>query len=173
MITEIKLRNMGNYIRKVSGVTVISQAPNLRLNSTEEMNSFLSILVGIMIAIERETGFRWKVTSWLRNSPSHQYGVSLDIAPDIDEQVSAEYAVNKGSDPVLYKRTALIRGLQRVAKKYCVPDYCAGIYIEPDHLHIQLHDPAVRPNEIRVFKWKQPKPVYPDTNERMQLGMLP
>jgi len=126
-----------------------------------------------MTAIETETGYRWRVTSFIRESPNHKMACALDIAPDIARDSMKHYAVFKQSDPVLYKRIPLIKDLQRVCH-YENPysDTRFGIFIEPDHLHLQVFD--VYPgqtSDIRLFKWKQPKEIYPDTLDRMELPM--
>lgn len=133
---------------------------------------YLPLLIRLWQLIESGTGYRWKSTSYWRNSPSHRRGYALDIAPDVAPSAAMAYAVSKRSDPVLYKRTALIRALQRVAQNNALPGYTAGIFIEPDHLHLHLFPPTPGP-KIRVAKWKVPKESYPDTLERMKLPMLP
>lgn len=137
---------------------------------------YLPLLINIWKAIEHQTQFKWKCTSYWRASPTHRTGAGLDIAPDISDKSSHLYAVNNFSDPVLYKRTALIRHLQMVAHSYSVPHYDLGIFIEPDHLHLQILTRAMvaNPNgRIYVVKWKGPKMSYSDTNSRMRLPMLP
>lgn len=124
-------------------------------------------------AIEAFTGFRWKSTSYWRRSPSHSKGISLDLAPDIAPQFENQYAVNRGSDPVLYKREALIRSLQHMAAKTSVPGFKVGVFIEPDHLHVQLFSLTDDGPPIRIVKWKQQKPSYGDTAERIKLPILP
>lgn len=132
----------------------------------------LPALVALWQAIEQATGYRWRCTSYWRKSPSHVTGTALDIAPDIDSASEKYYAVNNGSDPVLYKREALVRDLQRVAKTFSLPAFNAGIFIEPDHLHLQLFHRESGSPPTRVFKWRVPKPVYGDTLQRMQLPLI-
>lgn len=134
--------------------------------------SYLPQFVLIWNAIELATGHAWKCTSYIRNSPSHRRGQAFDLAPDIAASAYKQYAVNNNSDPVLYKRTKLIEQLQSIKDH----DFSGngsnsmGIFIEPDHLHIQVLK-ALGPAEspTRVIKWKQPKPVYADTQQRMDL----
>lgn len=122
--------------------------------------------------IERTTGYRWKCTSYWRNSPSHRLGVSLDIAPDISAKSDHLYAVSKNSDPVLYKRTALIRKLQHAARTYTGGTYMVGVFIEPDHLHLQVLQAEPKKGFMRIVKWKVAKPIYPDTYQRMALPIM-
>lgn len=136
-------------------------------------NNYLPKLVAAWQAIEQGTGYRWKCTSYWRMSPSHSTGAALDIAPDIAPSSEKFYAVNNGSDPVLYKREEMIRDLQRVAADFPIhPDYLVGVFIEPDHLHIQLLQSEEGAGGMRIVKWKVPKPVYGDTESRMRLPMI-
>lgn len=121
--------------------------------------------------IEKVTGYAWRCTSYWRFSPSHKMGYALDIAPDIAPFAESAYAVNKGSDPVLYKRGALIRKLQNLNSLPTESKFNIGVYIEPDHIHLHIlkKDQA---QTYRIFKWKVPKPVYGDSSERIKLPML-
>jgi hypothetical protein len=122
--------------------------------------------------IEAESGFAWHATSYWRRSPSHRFGCSLDIAPDIADKSKDFYAVYRRSDPVLYKREELIRILQRAVHKFRDPNFSVGVYIEPDHLHMQVYPFKDAMGRARLFKWKVPKLVYPDTLQRMKLPMI-
>lgn len=135
---------------------------------------YLPELIRIWQTVERETGYRWKCTSYWRHSPSHSKGYALDIAPDISPDSERDYAVNQGSDPVLYKRVKLVRTLQKVARKFRPTKYDVGIYIEPDHLHLQLFAPEGKdhPLRVRLFKWKIVKPVYADSAIRSNLPLI-
>lgn len=132
----------------------------------------LPALVKLWQAIEAQTGYKWRCTSYWRNSPSHVTGTALDIAPEVSEASEKYYAVTNASDPVLYKRERLIRDLQDVAKMFRLPEFHAGIFIEPDHLHLQLFHREQGSPPTRVFKWKVPKPVYGDTLQRMRLPLI-
>lgn len=126
--------------------------------------------------IEDETGHAWHATSFWRDSPSHSRGHAIDLAPDIADHSKDHYAVFRGSDPVLYKRTALVRALQRVCRRPCpLPEGMdLGIFIEPDHLHVQATAaPPAAVGRIYLAKWKVAKPAYADTLQRMRLPMLP
>lgn len=155
---------------KHNRITVINQDPGA-ITDRLVPGVALPILIKAMQNIERYTGHRWKVTSYVRQSPSHKTGYALDIAPDISRSYEHLYAVNLGSDPVLYKRVPMLRALQRYAKSEPNRVYTIGVFIEPDHLHLQLFDADGSP-EIRIFKWKQPKPVYSDTHSRMKLPLI-
>jgi hypothetical protein len=120
------------------------------------------------------TRHKWKVTSHIRDSPSHKRGVAIDIAPLIAPKSQHLYAVYSDSDPVLYKRARLIRDLQRLAMSETpLKDYDVGIFMEPDHLHLQVFAPENPGNpRFRVLKWGICKPVYPDSQERMELPLI-
>ena len=82
-------------------------------------------------------------------------------------------ATTHGSDPVLYKREWLIRRLQSI-KDTNLPSNLStiGIFIEPDHLHVQVLDPRSTTAQISTIKWEIPKPIYGDTYERMALPLF-
>jgi len=153
----------------VHGREVISQKRSAY--SGPNAYRYLDALLRLVTAIEIETRHKWKITSFIRDSPNHQHANALDIAPDIAPDSAQYYAVTHGSDPVLYKRTPLIRQLQRVCRDYRHPNFVMGIFIEPDHLHLQLFPLDGKRSYIRVYKWKGPKPCYPDTYKRMKLPM--
>lgn len=156
-------------ILKIGNRTILSQdrskyrGPNAR--------EYLYDLLKVMSAVEQYTGYKWKVTSFIRDSPNHKMACALDIAPDIASSSLADYAVTRRSDPVLYKRTPLIRALQKLCREVKLPGSDVGLFIEPDHIHVQLFEPESLVPEIYVFKWKIPKPVYGDTYDRMKLPM--
>jgi len=132
---------------------------------------YLPVLVKVWRAVELATGHRWMSTSYWRDSPSHQHGIALDIAPDIEESAKPKYAVTKMSDPILYKREPLIRALQTLVSTSFDPEYHIGIFIEPDHLHIQfIQSDSKYPTEI--IKWGDVKPLYPDSIHRVKLGLI-
>lgn len=134
--------------------------------------NYVPDLVRAWQAIERATGYRWKCTSFLRKSPTHGKGQAIDIAPDIAPSSEQYYAVTNGSDPVLYKRTKLIRDLQTAASIFPPGKFSIGIFIEPDHLHLQVMELDNAGDSMRVFKWKIPKMIYSDSLDRMDLPMM-
>lgn len=136
------------------------------------MKNYLPELIRAWQHIEQNTGYRWKCTSYWRDSPSHSLGVSMDIAPDFTSTAEPLYSVSQGSDPVLYKREALIRKLQVAAATFEPGPFAIGVFIEPDHLHVQAMDPKEGGPIMRIVKWKIAKPVYHDTYQRMQLPLL-
>lgn len=155
-------------------IKVVSQHPHvlkgqLKIAAESEL---LPVLLEIMKMVEFETGYAWMVTSYLRQSPSHSRGVSLDIAPDIAESSKKYYAVYRGSDPVLYKREKLIRDLQRVASRFYSTKVSANIFIEPDHLHIQLSPFDEFGGHCHVTKWGIAKSCYSDTSDRSKLPLI-
>jgi len=163
-----------DYPSSHAGRALLSQNFNIPV-PPEIASQYLPYLTRLWTAIEEATGFKWRCTSWLRDSPSHQYGGALDLAPDWEKPYH-QYAVHRQSDPVLYKRERLIRQLQAVSSSF--PNdtpYDLAIFIEPDHLHLQvfkLNDSGA-PSPIQVFKWGDVKPVYPDSSSRVQLPLLP
>lgn len=150
---------------------IVSQEPRALINPGLS-SDYLAKLLDLTNAIEKETKHRWHVTSYIRNSPSHKSGLALDIAPDILPRDAHSYGVFMHSDPVLYKRVPMLRSLQKVASNYAFTDYDVGIFIEPDHLHLQLFKPRGTVGEIRIMKWKDIKPVYPDSFERSKLPLF-
>lgn len=128
-------------------------------------------LIRVWQRIEQATGYRWHSTSYWRKSPSHQYGYALDIAPDIAPGDKNKYAVFQGSDPVLYKREKLMRTLQSLKHEKFFNNWYVGLFVEPDHIHIQL---LQKDNGMptRVFKWGIVKPLYGDSSKRAQLPLI-
>jgi hypothetical protein len=155
---------------------VVSQDPNIASPSDKAYaeKHYLPELVHAWQCIERYLGYRWKSTSYWRRSPSHHKGIALDIAPDVSPSSATLYAVTNQSDPVLYKRTQLIRGLQAVAREFTTldPTLSIGVFIEPDHLHMQVFERSELFTPMRIVKWKVAKPCYPDTYDRMRLPMM-
>jgi len=133
--------------------------------------TLLPMFVLIWNMVEKVTGHRWKCTSYIRDSPTHIKGHAFDLAPDIDSPSLSAYAVTRKSDPVLYKREPLIRALQRLRTIRFSPDCNVGIFIEPDHLHIQAMA-LTSGNPTSIVKWKVEKSVYPDSGQRMKLPMF-
>lgn len=152
-------------------IEIVNQQPNALLDHSVPRIA-LPLLLKATKCIEDATGHRWKVTSYIRESPSHKTGWALDIAPDISKKSERYYAVTRLSDPVLYKRVPLIRFLQQVVRNTSFRPYVLGVFIEPDHLHMQLFRSTYSLPENMLFKWKQPKPVYSDTAQRMLLPLI-
>lgn len=154
---------------------IVSQAPSIAPPPERKRAEllYLPLLVKAWEYVEKETGYRWKSTSYWRNSPSHHKGIALDIAPDIAQNSEQHYAVNNGSDPVLYKRTTLLRQLQNLCKHCDLPqEYSIGIFVEPDHLHLQVFNRSEMSTPFRLYKWRIVKPVYADSAERSRLPMI-
>ena len=150
---------------------VISQDRPVRSpDRTYAESTYLPVLIKAWQIIERHSGHQWHATSYWRKSPSHERGIALDLAPEIAQAAQSKYAYFRNSDPVLYKREQLIRKLQRaVPELKKVLPYGLGIFIEPDHLHLQLMPPE---DSVFIGKWKIPKPLYPDTQARMKLPLM-
>lgn len=155
---------------------IVSQHPTVADPSSkaESEREYLPELVNAWRAVEKGTGYRWRSTSYWRMSPSHSRGISLDIAPDISPSDEAQYAVSYGSDPVLYKREKLLRDLQDVCASYTSlnQQYSIGIFVEPDHLHMQVFLRSDLITPMRLYKWKVPKKEYADTLTRMELPLI-
>lgn len=152
---------------------IVSQHPGVASPSAKRYAEahYLPVLVKVWQDIERALGYRWHSTSYWRRSPSHRKGVSLDIAPDIAEDSKHRYAVFQMSDPVLYKRQKLMRDLQKFAHSHNYAPYSVGLFMEPDHIHIQLLQPEGTP-KVSLLKWRLVKPVYSDSARRVQLPMI-
>jgi hypothetical protein len=159
----------------VPGWPVISQDPDVARGAKKVFaeRNFLPELIRAWQHIEGVTGYRWKSTSYWRRSPSHRHGVALDIAPDISPDAEKFYAVNNGSDPVLYKREKLLRDLQLAAETFKGGKYQVNVFIEPDHLHMQVMKyTSTDDRPMAIIKWKVPKPIYGDTFRRMKLPII-
>lgn len=159
------------HFTKVAGRLIVNQNPEFANIKRADIRVNLPVLLRVITAVEQATGHKWKITSYLRDSPSHRRAEAIDIAPDVANSALPFYAVYKHSDPVLYKRAPLIRSLQHLATSVQPDKFDVGIFIEPDHLHIQLFIPETSPPRIRVFKWKLQKDVYRDSAQRMTLPM--
>lgn len=170
-----------------NGWVVPSQ--NVRVVNTQLLRSLeresLPILAYVLRKMESISHHAWDVSSWLRASPSHQYGYSWDIIPSIAESAKNKYAVTRMSDPVLYKREKLIRQLQRFAKSVSPSDlglppsymrtHALILAVESDHIHVQLvkRGPNIKsPYFTTVLKWGIPKPAYSDTLTRSKLSLI-
>lgn len=158
---------IGPYLVKSQQPDVVSE--DLRRQSAV---NFLPAFIALWHDIEQATGYRWKCTSYIRDSPSHSLGHSFDLAPDIAANAAAQYAVTRMSDPVLYKRLPLIKALQTLrTRQYGITP--VGIFIEPDHLHLQvLQKGGGERFPTSIVLWPVAKPIYSDTIARMQLPML-
>lgn len=169
-LSKRPLFNLGPY-------EIVSQQPEAISDADRRISASycLPAFMRLWAAIEKATGYRWKSTSYIRFSPSHELGHSFDLAPDIAPSAEHLYAVSKRSDPVLYKRATLIRKLQRLKHTNFLPDSSnqIGCFIEPDHLHIQImakDNPQSEP--FKVVKWKVEKPLYEDTYSRMAMPLI-
>lgn len=152
---------------KSNGWIIPNQRPEA-LKDQSAVAEFLPYLLQAVNKVIEATGHQWHITSYIRQSPSHQYGYAIDIAPLISKKSERYYAALNGSDPVLYKRLPFMLALQSIAQNSYPSRYSVGYYVEPDHIHIQLMRPEPAP-EYRVFQWKQPKEIYGDTLKRMNL----
>lgn len=165
---------------KIGNYEIISQEPDA-LRSPDR-NVIISLWFPIFMftwrEIERVTGHRWKCTSYIRNSPSHSLGQSMDLAPDIDPSAERQYGVYVNSDPVLYKRAPLIRSLQSLNSDRRVDPFLKtglpsnlgiGLFIESDHIHMQVIKKDSSAQTFAIVKWGIAKPLYPDTYDRKEL----
>lgn len=165
---------------KIGPYEIISQHP-LALKGSDRndvVSSWLPIFMYVWREIERVTSHRWKCTSYIRNSPSHSLGQSMDLAPDIAPSAMSNYGVYRQSDPVLYKRVPLIRALQSLnfdphTDEYLIegiPSYVGiGLFIESDHIHMQILSKDESAQRFSVVKWGIAKPLYSDTYQRKVL----
>lgn len=158
--------------------TLVSQNPELVQSMKARYvmyNYYLPWLISTWQIIEKATGIQWRCTSYVRDSPNHNTGYSIDLAPDINPSAKKLYAVYRFSDPVLYKRERLIRQLQSA-----IPalnklmsqngNYDVGIFIEADHLHVMLI--AKTSKGCVLTKWGMVKPSYSDTLTRGKLPLI-
>lgn len=165
---------MGKRNFALKGYNFLSQDPTALLpKDRASVANLLPVFLAIWQAVEKATGHRWKLTSYIRNSPSHKKGHAIDLAPDFTPEADHLYAVSNGSDPVLYKRWTLIQQLQTLKNVDFTgqfPTIITGIFIEPDHLHIQvLNNDEQLPNPTRIVKWQIVKPAYADSAARANL----
>lgn len=158
---------------RIGEYNIISQDPNAIPDQFRRaaVVEYLPLFLLAWGAIEKVTGHAWKNTSYIRDSPSHKRAHAFDLAPDISQSALSSYAVTNNSDPVLYKRRKLITDLQRLRNLEIdsTGKVTLGIFIEPDHLHLQVLQRDVKGPPIRIIKWKVLKPIYSDTNERASL----
>lgn len=145
---------------------VLSQQPYAITEEDRHMSAtnYLPAFIAIQHDIEQVTGYRWRNTSYIRISPNHQTGHAFDLAPEFDSESLPHYAVSRGSDPVLYLRPALYRALSRLKFKRYGP-FTIGIFIESDHLHLQILK-YTPPFGVQVVKWGAVKPLYADSIKR-------
>lgn len=169
------------WYNRVKGLYPIkNQHPNVATPEKKAQAEYLYLpsLVYLWHLVEVYTGYRWRCTSYWRQSPSHQHGYALDIAPDIKLSDWSHYSVSQMSDPVLYKRERLMRKLQTLARdptlarKYW--PFVFSLAVEPDHIHLSLFRPDsdFGPSNVSVLKWKVEKPVYKDSAQRMKLPLI-
>lgn len=127
----------------------------------------LPVLLSAWNAIERATGYAWRCTSYIRHSPSHKYGISIDLAPDMEDDLKRVYAHTHNSDPILHSRPTLLRKLLKLKDVRLSPWCDVIIATESDHLHVQLV-PVGRfgPHPVNVVRWQTYKPLYKDTVQR-------
>jgi hypothetical protein len=165
---------MATIITNFNGYPIVSQNPEIPTPDVKAYaeSHYLPELVRAWKAIEQGTGYRWKSTSYWRRSPTHVHGEALDLAPDIAPSAAKYYAVTHLSDPVLYKRLTLLKKLINVAHNFRPGPYTIGVFIEPDHLHVQVLKKEVFHPGMRIVRWKQEKPVYSDTSSRIKLPLI-
>jgi len=170
LLTESKKPNF-----KVGSFQIVSQMPSV-ITSGDRIKSTMDYLPQFLLFwhdLETATGYRWKNTSYIRDSPSHRMGQAFDLAPDFTAEAAATYAVGRNSDPVLYKRIALWEILKTLRSNDYSGDASTklGVFIEPDHLHLQVLSHAGGGEfPTNIIKWRIAKPIYPDTYERMKLA---
>lgn len=144
----------------------------------DEMHALLHYVAQM---ITNNTGVEWQETAWIKESPGHVDGSSMDIAPRLYViGHEANYSGAKGSDPVLFQRPYLLRKLMglgmgrdpRLAAKHMV----ALVAVENDHIHIQLLTPHNK------HDWGRIVPVsfgrvqgdrYPDSAARATMVVTP
>lgn len=123
----------------------------------------LPILLKAWTLIEKATGYKWKCTSFIRHSPSHAKGHSLDLVPDFHPSVKSAYNGSSMSDPIMHSRPELFAALIPFSDVRIDPHYNVVAAIESDHIHLQVIKGYSYPNAFTVLRWKDFKPVYKDT----------
>lgn len=172
MITAGKLISLSkDHMFNIGQYKILSQDPTVLTPSQRSyvVPLFLPQFIEFWHDLERVTGHRWKCTSYLRQSASHSRGHAIDFAPAIAPSARSSYAVYNGSDPVLYKRAPLIHALQKLKHKRYSNGNSLGVFLEPDHLHVQILSNKGTSHPLSVVKWGIPKPIYGDTYKRMAL----
>jgi hypothetical protein len=144
------------------------------------MNKKLKIkIVEFISAVIKEldlnSNFKWKLTSWIRNSPSHKTGLAFDIAPDLLENKT--YGVSRRKDPFLNFRKDFIVKLKLIQPFLINQDFIPVIFVESDHLHIYLYENnsdnrnLLSTKELVVSIDKDRDDIYRDArNERMSFN---
>lgn len=172
MITPSSLISLSKeHMFTIGNYKILSQDPTV-LSSAQRayvVPNFLPQFIEFWHDLEKVTGHRWKCTSYLRQSASHSRGHAIDFAPAIAPSARKDYAVYNGSDPVLYKRAPLVHALQKLKNKRYGPKNSLGVFLEPDHLHVQILSNLGTQHPLSVVKWGIPKPIYGDTYKRMAL----
>jgi len=170
---------------EVGNFTFISQNPDHvnRPHAADNIRFNIEPFIAVWSDIERVTGHRWRCTSFLRKSPSHDDGNAFDLAPDFSPSAQLLYSASQGSDPVLYKRPQLIRALQLLKLNDYFSDFPGSttghrvgmvIAIEPDHLHVgRVVLGPTNTTPTVILKWRVVKPVYRDSAARSRLPMFP
>jgi hypothetical protein len=159
---------------RLCGINFLSQNPNAV--SAADRSHYVPLLlpqfVLLLNDIEKVTGHAWKVTSYIRDSPSHSKAQSIDFAPDVAPSAQKAYGVYKNSDPILHKRQKLYSQLSQLVHKRYDSANSIGIFVESDHLHVQALANEAGRAPVRIAKWGLRKPLYPDTDARNALPML-
>lgn len=145
------------------------------LSKTRKQNA----LYRVWHAINKATKLDWRETAWIKDSPNHRLGDSLDLAPP---HVKG-YAHTKNSDPVLHKREALLRDLMTLAATWRLKNddhLSVLIAIENNHLHVQIIKDAlldgqpIAPGTIIPIPWGSDRSdLYPDSRQRNEAAMVP
>lgn len=123
----------------------------------------LPILLKAWTLIEKATGYKWRCTSFIRHSPSHSKGHSLDLVPDFHPSVKSAYNGSNMSDPIMHSRPELFAALIPFSDVRIDPNYNVVAAIESDHIHLQVIKGYSYPQAFTVLRWKDFKPVYKDT----------
>lgn len=88
--------------------------------------------------LDRNTRIKWRVTSWMRNSPSHKDGGAVDFAP----VHFPGYPLVSGRSPLLnfalepFRSLSSDKSLQDLRGK--LPLLNITVFIEEDHLHVLI-----------------------------------
>lgn len=115
---------------------------------------------------------QWRVTSWIRPTFSHRTGSAVDNAPTFVRNFKY-YAVTRRKDPFLNLRKKLFRFLKAFSAYLNGLPFLSWsylIFIESDHLHVQL---LSKEGASRTVRWPYPKgnSVYYKSEDEWPIGM--
>lgn len=137
------------------------------------------ILLRAADELDKGTGVPLTVTSFIRDSPGHVGGDSLDVAPSFtSREFASRYSVSRRSDPVLHLRAGYVNDLvvACLERRRWLGPFAVLVALENDHLHIQVGLPGDPRDAGRFIFFPFPKDLsyrYPDSLQRQQTFLKP